>query len=171
MTTNNELISELRYLSNYLKYQVYMAETVNKAADTIEPQAKQIDHLQDIASFIGVGGNNGATVDQLLERVKNEFLRLSNLGRAQAKQIEALQADAEHRLDLLQEVSRCYTREDDLPVDTKLYTAPVAPAQPLTKEQDADVEYWRKKYQALDKLYDELEKEKEAIEQNYRAIT
>jgi predicted nucleic acid-binding Zn-ribbon protein len=55
--------------------------------------------------------------------------------------------------------------------DMPLYAAHVAPAQPLTKEQDADVEYWRKKYQALDKLYDELEKEKEAIEQNYRAIT
>jgi hypothetical protein len=55
----------------------------------------QADYLQDIALFLGIGGYNGATVEQLVERIKNEFLRLSNLGRAQAKQIEALQADAE----------------------------------------------------------------------------
>lgn len=44
-------------------------------------------------------------------------------------------------------------------------------AQPLTKAPDEDIEYWRKKYQALDKLYDELEKEKDAIEQNLRDRT
>lgn len=44
-------------------------------------------------------------------------------------------------------------------------------AQPLTKEQVEDIEYWRNKYKALDKLYDELEKEKDAIEQNLRDRT
>ena len=31
---------------------------------------------------------------------------------------------------------------------------------------DADIEYWRQKYLKLDAMYDELEKEKIAIEQN-----
>ena len=41
----------------------------------------------------------------------------------------------------------------------QLYTCPL-------NDVDADIEYWRQKYLKLDAMYDELEKEKIAIEQN-----
>lgn len=48
------------------------------------PQAQ--DALQDIAAYIGVGGYNGATTEQLSERIRVEFDRLAALQSAQPKQ-------------------------------------------------------------------------------------
>ena len=45
------------------------------------PQAQ--DALQDIAAYIGVGGYNGATTEQLSERIRVEFDRLAALQSAQ----------------------------------------------------------------------------------------
>ena len=41
-----------------------------------------------------------------------------------------------------------------------------APKVITASDVDADIEYWRQKYLKLDAMYDELEKEKIAIEQN-----
>ena len=41
-----------------------------------------------------------------------------------------------------------------------------APKAITASNVDADIEYWRQKYLKLDAMYDELEKEKIAIEQN-----
>lgn len=41
------------------------------------PAQQELDDLQDIAAFIGVGGYNGATQEQLVQRIKDEFARLS----------------------------------------------------------------------------------------------
>ena len=46
------------------------------------PQPAQ-DALQDIAAYIGVGGYNGATTEQLSERIRVEFDRLAALQSAQ----------------------------------------------------------------------------------------
>ena len=40
------------------------------------PAPHQLDALQDIAAFISVGGYNGATPEQLTQRIKDEFVRL-----------------------------------------------------------------------------------------------
>ena len=45
-------------------------------------------------------------------------------------------------------------------------THPPAPKAITASNVDADIEYWRQKYLKLDAMYDELEKEKIAIEQN-----
>lgn len=65
---------------------LHTADQVRQAvADAL---AKQQDHLQDIAAFIGVGGYNGATTEQLIERIKGEFQRLGRLlNDALAKQV------------------------------------------------------------------------------------
>ena len=49
------------------------------------PQPAQ-DALQDIAAYIGVGGYNGATTEQLSERIRVEFDRLAALQSTQPKQ-------------------------------------------------------------------------------------
>jgi hypothetical protein len=48
---------------------------------------KPLDHLEDIAAYIGVGGYNGATTEQLVNRIGDEFVRIT----AQpAKPVESL---------------------------------------------------------------------------------
>lgn len=52
----------------------------------IAPAQQAQDALQDIAAYIGVGGYNGATTEQLSERIRVEFDRLAAMQSAQPKQ-------------------------------------------------------------------------------------
>lgn len=54
--------------------------------DTAAPAPQAQDALQDIAAYIGVGGYNGATTEQLSERIRVEFDRLAALQSAPPKQ-------------------------------------------------------------------------------------
>jgi len=45
--------------------------------ETVDKAAQPLDHLQDLSAFIGVGGYNGATTEQLVERIKAEFQRVT----------------------------------------------------------------------------------------------
>jgi hypothetical protein len=53
---------------------------------TAAPAPQAQDALQDIAAYIGVGGYNGATTEQLSERIRVEFDRLAALQSAQPEQ-------------------------------------------------------------------------------------
>ena len=70
----------------------------------------------------------------------------------------------------MQKVSEAlYENGDPVSIDAaellERISAP-APKAITASNVDADIEYWRQKYLKLDAMYDELEKEKIAIEQN-----
>lgn len=54
------------------------------------PQPESGELLQDIASFIGVGGYNGATTEQLTERIKDEFQRLTKPQPSESEAVKLL---------------------------------------------------------------------------------
>lgn len=83
----------------------------------------------------------------------------------------ALTKDAEPvDIGYMQKVSEAlYENGDPVSIDAaellERISAP-APKAITASNVDADIEYWRQKYLKLDAMYDELEKEKIAIEQN-----
>ncbi len=99
--------------------------------------------------------------------------------RAQEARIAALSKDAE-RLKFFNQVWRwkalkdgeiIYQYGEHVPslfqkTAELLPTHQPAPKAITASNVDADIEYWRQKYLKLDAMYDELEKEKIAIEQN-----
>ena len=74
---------ESKWTSNQTGYEACQMENYARQA-IADDRARQQDQLQDIAAFIGVGGYNGATTEQLIERIKSEFQRLID---ALAKQV------------------------------------------------------------------------------------
>ncbi len=133
MTTNNELIERLRGFEQDHKpdgWPAIQMRDVTALLDTIEAQAKQIEvlrkdwkkvsdengflrfkqaeqinALQDMAAYIGVGGYNGATPEQLIDRIHSEFKRLST-NKPPNEKIKAMQSDAERYRWLVSQVSK-----------------------------------------------------------------
>ena len=111
-------------------------------------------------------------IDEVMDEADYEAVQDMNTHlRAQEARITALTKVAEPvDIGYMQKVSEAlYENGDPVSIDAaellERISAP-APKAITASNVDADIEYWRQKYLKLDAMYDELEKEKIAIEQN-----